>query len=126
MSRWRAVSHHVLPSATAPIPTAHETPIANTGSGPASAASGSAISMHAAKHAVIGWRGRRRAGVRAPTGGATAPAGAAPPPRARNDPPVAGAVERAAEDRRPEHDERGEAEVRKGEADDRRPHPGSR
>src|SRR4051794_35522263 len=46
--------------------------------------------------------------------------------RGRDDPPVACAVELVAEDRRPEHDERGEAEVRKGEADDRRPHPGSR
>jgi hypothetical protein len=54
MSRCNVVSHHVLHSATAPSPRVHAAAIAITGNGPASAAIGTAISMHAKKPALSG------------------------------------------------------------------------
>src|SRR3954447_6467128 len=66
MSRCSVVSHQVLPSAIAPAPRPHASATRTTGSGPARAAIGSDSSTDAKKHAVNGWRGRRRTEASAP------------------------------------------------------------
>ena len=98
---------------------AHAAAIAATGSGPASEAIGTAINIAAMKPA------RTAAAAAQPHGGEAADDRADRAAR-RDDPPVARAVEVLPEDHRAEHDERREAEVRDGEADDRRAHPGAR